>query len=600
MVHVSEVLSGLACNCRCAECGKLLIAKKGKHLAHHFAHDASASCHNAPETALHRLAKQIIKEHLSIHLPEVKASHGDQSRFIHPAQHRKFDRATPEAGHLNKVVPDLFVELENRKLLIEIFVTHPCDDVKVTELRRQGIATVEINLSKTARDSSRDEVERAVLSEAHRSWVYHPKIDEAIMEMKIAEEKEEERQRLQFEKKVADFSDEYAKGIKELELHDTLAFDQAYMTFRVGLGDHIGIEVGGAGCFTVSPYGWQFLIMETAFIPSEGRKSSHKVKDLLDFLKQNQFVRNKFQYLPSNIEQSLESNGIGFLSPYHAIEAYLDVLVDQGILYKTMQKYILAPDLISKISALRAKDDMRSSRHRDVLGRAEKILSFLPDTERGRMTASDWLCIPQECGISFQNAIENDDERFDRMLRILIKIETMLFNKGEFVEVTLGLPIEAEVLRQREHRKAEETAREAIRLEQAHKAQEDRVGKLITAAAKLGAEGLAWVETANPRLDGKSPKDKALYGDAGLSEAQWELKIELQRRYEREQRDQVISMYRSELEREATEILGDASRPFLSSPYPELGNKRPRDYCVDKPTLQQRLDLAKKVNARRR
>ena len=242
---------------------------------------------------------------------------------------------------------------------------------------------------------------------------------------------------------------------------------------------------------------------------------------------------------------------------------------------------------------------MRSSRHRDVLGRAEKILSFLPDTERGRMTASDWLCIPQECGISFQDAIENCDERFDRMLRTLIKIEAMLFNKGEFVEVTLGLPIQAEGLRQREHRKVEETAREAIRVEQARKAQDDRVGKLRTAAARLGAEGLAWVEAANPRLAGESPKDKALSGNAGLSEAQRELNSELQRRYDREQRDQAISVCRSELERESAKILGDAAGPFLSSHYPQLERKKPRDYCVNKQTLQKCLDLAREVARRR-
>ena len=321
MVHVSEVFSGLACNCRCAKCGKPLIAKKGNQLAHHFAHDASASCHNAPETALHRLAKQIIKDHLSIQLPEVKATHGDQSRFIHNAQHRKFDRATPEARHLNKVVPDLFVELGNHKLLIEIFVTHSCDDVKLAELRTQGIATVEIDLSKTARDSSRDEVERAVILEANRYWVYHPKIDEAIMEMKLAEEKKEQLQRLQFEKKVADFFDKYSKGIKELETHDPRTFDQNSMTIRVGLRDCIGIEVGGRGCFTVSPYVWQFQLIEETFIPSEGSKRSHKVKDFFDFLKQKKYIRNKFNYVPPDIEKALESKGVGFLSPYHAIES---------------------------------------------------------------------------------------------------------------------------------------------------------------------------------------------------------------------------------------------------------------------------------------
>lgn len=599
IVHVSEVSSGLACDCHCPECKKSLIAKKGKHLAHHFAHDALTACHSAPETALHRLAKQIIEEKLNLHVPEVKASFGGQSRVLYKAAEVKFDRAIPEARHLNGVVPDLFVERDGRMLLIEIFVTHPCDDVKRAELRKKGIATLEIDLSKTARDGSRKEVERAVLSEAHRYWLYHPKIDAEIAAMKRAAEKKEEIVKADFEKKIAELSDEYHAGMKELREFTSPKFDGNHEMFRAGLGGCIGIEVDGTGCFTVPAQEWQFSIIAHAFVPKDDHPRSYTPKALFDWFKNRKLIRQKFRYVAADVEKALESKRIGFLSPYHAIETYLDALVDRGVLRK-VKSYTLAADIMSEVSALRAVDALRLNRTKDVLERGDKILSALPEAERGKLTLSEWLRIPQECGISFQEAIDNDDERFENMLASLRAIEAMLFRKGAIVEVTLGLPLEAASERQRFARKAEADAREASRLEAVRKAQEDRTGRLILAAAALGTEGEAWVEAGHPKLGGKRPIDMALSGEADLSEAMHELNNEVRRRNALEQRDQVIRGWRAELERETSGILGDAAKPFLSSPYAQLGGAKPLDYCVCKITLQACLDLAKKVKQQRR
>lgn len=36
LVHVSEVVRGLACECTCFECGEIVLAKKGEIKEHHF------------------------------------------------------------------------------------------------------------------------------------------------------------------------------------------------------------------------------------------------------------------------------------------------------------------------------------------------------------------------------------------------------------------------------------------------------------------------------------------------------------------------------------------------------------------------------------
>jgi hypothetical protein len=202
MAHISEVNSGLACECVCPACGDTLVAKKGDELTHHFAHDAGASCHNAPETALHRLAKEIVEEARKLWLPAAIAADGDISRVVHRAREISFTRTIRESRHLQSVVPDLFAELDGHLLLIEIYVTHRCDAAKIAELREKGIATVEIDLSKMARTASREEVKQAVLVDAERQWVYHPKIDAEVAAMRDAAEKRRQAAREKFDAEI--------------------------------------------------------------------------------------------------------------------------------------------------------------------------------------------------------------------------------------------------------------------------------------------------------------------------------------------------------------------------------------------------------------
>lgn len=58
LTHISEVSSGLACDCVCPSCKVTLVAKKGKINSHSFSHNESNICIGAIETALHLAAKK--------------------------------------------------------------------------------------------------------------------------------------------------------------------------------------------------------------------------------------------------------------------------------------------------------------------------------------------------------------------------------------------------------------------------------------------------------------------------------------------------------------------------------------------------------------
>lgn len=60
LVHISDVESDKACNCKCPACNTPLIAKKGTVKIPHFAHQSTETCEYGFETSLHMAAKEIL------------------------------------------------------------------------------------------------------------------------------------------------------------------------------------------------------------------------------------------------------------------------------------------------------------------------------------------------------------------------------------------------------------------------------------------------------------------------------------------------------------------------------------------------------------
>jgi len=181
MLHISEVSSGLACKCRCPACEADLVARKGSN-EHHFAHRANKSCVKAYETAIHKLAKQVIEEARKVGLPEVKAVVGDEQRLLFAEQVFELDTVTLEKG-LPGMRPDIVARSGDRELLIEVAVTHFCDDKKRALIRERAIAAIEIDLRTLPRDADKAEIEAAILSSADREWLYNKRRDDAEAQM---------------------------------------------------------------------------------------------------------------------------------------------------------------------------------------------------------------------------------------------------------------------------------------------------------------------------------------------------------------------------------------------------------------------------------
>ena len=135
--------------------------------AAHFAHHGPA-CGGGPETALHILCKQIIRDELRLIVPREFAQHGSYERLISEAREIVFEHATLEYRDRIEVIPDLRLQVADLDIFVEIAVTHPCGEEKIARLKRLGTTAVEIDMSSVPRNTPPDDVRRAVVSTAPR------------------------------------------------------------------------------------------------------------------------------------------------------------------------------------------------------------------------------------------------------------------------------------------------------------------------------------------------------------------------------------------------------------------------------------------------
>ncbi len=69
-LHIKDAENGLGCNGICFGCNGQLLANQGKKRDWYFSHHIESFCTGGLETALHKLAKQIIVESKEMILPK--------------------------------------------------------------------------------------------------------------------------------------------------------------------------------------------------------------------------------------------------------------------------------------------------------------------------------------------------------------------------------------------------------------------------------------------------------------------------------------------------------------------------------------------------
>lgn len=176
ITHISNVERGLKCGCSCPACGETLIARKGQHVAHHFAHQTTKDCEYGYESSLHLAAKEILSQVKKMTIPPVYIHFPYSYKgkiLLCKAKEITFDRVELEQ-RFNNVVPDVVVYAGTKRLFIEIFVTHCVDAEKLDKLRAADISTIEINLSRIDHSVTTEELTTLLIENSEaKYWKYN-------------------------------------------------------------------------------------------------------------------------------------------------------------------------------------------------------------------------------------------------------------------------------------------------------------------------------------------------------------------------------------------------------------------------------------------
>jgi len=136
----------------------------------------TSPCHHS----LHLFAKRRESQHAGIAqqlsvraltIPPIVAEHGGHTEIVSPAKVYVFAHARLEK-RLDTIVPDvvLFTE-DGTQLIVEVRVTHACEEAKLTKLRNDGLSSIEIDLRRFRTSTDQTAVEEALLTSAPREWL---------------------------------------------------------------------------------------------------------------------------------------------------------------------------------------------------------------------------------------------------------------------------------------------------------------------------------------------------------------------------------------------------------------------------------------------
>lgn len=606
LAHISEVVSGLDCRCRCAGCGGPLVARKGELKTHHFAHHVDRACVKAWETTLHRLAKEVVSDEREIQLPAAVAQVGEQRREIADATLFRYDAAEVEVD-MDGVQPDAVVRRGDRELLLEFHVAHPCEPEKVAKLRERNLAAVEVDLSLVPRHASRAEHAELILRTAPRHWLHNARVAAEEANLREAERRRMER----LHSRVAD---EVAAAREQPAHRGHASWREQARAARFSDFDFAD-WISGSVCFAVDAVTWQAAFLDHAVLKAAGQTFSADFA--LRYLQQFKMLKQPFllrRNWPPELVAHVRERVPDFRPPLDFIDDYAAHLVARGVLTKTRTGW-----RADQRRVWRAQNGVRA--HSAAQGRIAQLQQKLAPIAEAlddvvTLKVAAWLTqvLPdfKDCPA---NLARTGGPQWQDLVRRLDELTAMLRPGGPALPQgkLLGLPLEEHRLaRQEEERVREENVRRAHE-ERMRRAAEQRRKESAAAVEGLIAEaeellgrdvGRVWVEAAvsgaasAPFEEGRFALDWQARQNLKLSLHQEASRVAAaqeaeRRRKEAEARaDALAARCRKKLETEAWARFADENktRLWLRGTQRSLGGS-PWAHCRDEKTLEECLRL---------
>lgn len=569
LAHVSDVSSGLACNCRCPECGGLLVARKGQVIVHHFAHQAGMNCTGGGwETALHRLCKEIIMSSRRIMLPAVIAEHGSLRRVVSKASMFTYQSSRDEV-RMDGLVPDVVVEAGGRSLLLEVMVTHACGPEKLTLLHEQRLACVEIDMSVVDRNLPRIEHEQLILVTAPRKWLFNARIQEATDELRA-------------------ISKEQARARRE-----RLDLDNARRLAREWFSTP-------RGCFTTSAQRWQECANDfLSDMPSSRCEMRHLLSHLASegHLKLPFALLNDYEWTPA-LRGLLDASCPGFVSPQSELSEWLHS-IGCSIKGKWLTMF---GDTSASLAKARLAAQEQARRICQIDSYVESLTNTFPDKKDD---IREWATNPLGSVIGRMGA---NSEEWLAFRNDMDATMSMFLRGGPLVDQSrmMGLPLHAE----RSLLLGVRNAQKQQAREKKEKEHRERVQSMLARISEfMGEEGVAW---ACSRL--VVQKHDLLQGMLSLSEhdlhemrGEFEnyayptiKRMQDQRARElKERKDADLHVFCTQLllveARAAFSRKPSQAEAWMSYPNKFLGGRRPSEFCRNHHALKECRKLLRDI-----
>lgn len=140
---------------------------------HHFAHYQTDNCEYGYETSLHLAAKERLLLAKEMTIPLVSIELPNRTEILSKSRKIHIDKVELEK-RFGDIIPDIVVYAGRKRLYIEIYVTHPIDDIKLEKIRKQNVSTLEINLSKIDQNITIQELDNLLLTDCpEKVWKYN-------------------------------------------------------------------------------------------------------------------------------------------------------------------------------------------------------------------------------------------------------------------------------------------------------------------------------------------------------------------------------------------------------------------------------------------
>lgn len=582
LVHIDDVPSGLACACNCPGCGRRMVARKGAVKVHHFAHHSErdgSACISPGETALHKFAKSILDERLEIALPEMVVENSDDREVVVQPTKITFEAAVLEA-RAESIVPDVVLELRDRKLIVEFKVTHACDEMKIVRIRSMNVGAIEIDLS-AYRERPLDELAEEILYNAPRTWLHNPRETDARARLAERARKRAEARQEEIWKYAAKYRHRQpASGERDSACESSVRRD--------GLGALINLDIDGAGCFTVPVAEWQAAIILELLAHGQ---TPFRTRNGLSGLVRRKWIGRDFRAISDDIAIGLKASGLPFASPLGAVEAYLKRLEKLGFV-RSAPSEIWRPthsmlQRVEQAKDLRARPARRLAEIREIV---TKQLDGLPEEETSSFVFEAWVdTILPDRNLSIADAIQNDDADWTSFCDDIANVRTNIrFSPRADIDL-LGLPCAGELARSIERKRLEAEERVRRKHEAEQEAAASRINQLRDRAPReIGNQAWTWLSTPMAVLGGLSPLDAAATVE-GFTAAIGALDQRVRQldREERARRDKEQAVGDLEALARSRYYNPDHAALWMRSSRRELGGKSPAEFTIDEGTRDQ-------------